>query len=310
MSDLTEATARLRAGELVAIPTETVYGLAADASNAAAVGKIFALKGRPPSRPLIVHLADAGAIDSWAQHIPDYARRWAEHFWPGPLALVLHRQPGVLDAVTGGQDTVALRVPDHPLTLELLACFGGGLAAPSANRYGRISPTTPAHVQDEFGAECPYLLDGGACRVGIESTIVSCLDEYPQILRPGRVTAAALRAIGNVDVVERVTDSPVVVPGQVHSHYAPLTPTELLAHGEPEKWPIPRSRVGFLGFHSPPFTTAAEKRLSLEPGTAATQLYSALRALDQAGVDRILIEAPPDGSEWYGVLDRLRRATA
>ena len=314
MSDVTPeiaaAVAALQAGELVAIPTETVYGLAADASNAVAVAKIFALKGRPPSRPLIVHLPSADALDHWAASIPDYARRWSAVFWPGPLAMVLPRQPRVLDAVTGGQDTVALRVPDHSLTRSLLEAFGGGLAAPSANRYGRISPTTAAHVRNEFGSESPLILDGGPCQVGIESTIVSCLDASPRILRPGAISAAALTQAAGVPVLSGAGETDVVVPGQVASHYAPATATQLLPHGKSGQWLSPGAAVGFLGFHPPSFAVVTQALLPLSPGEAAQQLYASLRQLDEAGVERILIEAPPSGPEWEGVWDRLRRACA
>ncbi|MEE4203962.1 MAG: L-threonylcarbamoyladenylate synthase [Halieaceae bacterium] len=308
--DIEKAIAALNAGELVAIPTETVYGLAADASSPTAVRKIFALKGRPPSRPLIVHLPYAEAIDRWASWVPDYARRWASVFWPGPLAMVLPRQSGVLNEVTGGQDTVALRVPDHPLTLALLEAFGGGLAAPSANRYGRISPTTAAHVRDEFGSEAPLILDGGPCRVGIESTIVSCLDDTPRILRPGSISAMALSQAAGVPVLSGAGDTHVVVPGQVASHYAPVTPTQLLPHGKTSIWAGSEVRAGFLGFHSPPFPVEAQQLLALQPEVAAQQLYAALRQLDDTALETILIEAPPSDPEWEGVWDRLRRACA
>jgi L-threonylcarbamoyladenylate synthase len=197
--DIERAVALLRAGELVAFPTETVYGLGADAANPAAVAKIFAAKGRPQDHPLIVHLDGAAQLDAWARDIPAYAFELAEAFWPGPLTLILKRQPGVPDAVTGGQDTVGLRVPGHPLALELLRAFGGGLAAPSANRFGRISPTTARHVREELGEAVAMVLDGGPCQVGIESTILDCTGGAPRILRPGMVGAPALgRVLGRM----------------------------------------------------------------------------------------------------------------
>ena len=177
-----QAVAVLRAGGLVALPTETVYGLAADAANPQAVARVFALKGRPATHPLIVHIAATAVLEQWAADVPAGARRLAEAFWPGPLTLILKRQPQVLDAVTGGQDSVGLRVPAHPLALAVLAEFDGGIAAPSANRYGRVSPTTADHVREEFGDAVDFILDGGPCRLGIESTIVSFLGEDPVLL--------------------------------------------------------------------------------------------------------------------------------
>ena len=181
----------LAAGELVAFPTETVYGLGADAANAEALARVFRLKGRPSDHPLIVHLARAALLGDWAADVPETAWRLAETFWPGPLTLILKRQPWVLDALTGAQDTIGLRVPAHPLALALLTRFGGGVAAPSANRFGHISPTTAAHVRAEFGDAVP-VLDGGACAVGLESTILDLSGEVPRVLRPGAVSKAAL----------------------------------------------------------------------------------------------------------------------
>jgi L-threonylcarbamoyladenylate synthase len=305
---LNEAVARLRRGELVVVPTETVYGLAADADNPAAVAKIFALKGRPPDRPLIVHIHDAGQLDRWAREVPDYARALAGAFWPGPLSLVLKRDRRVPDAVTGGQDTVALRVPAHPLTRALLARLGGGIAAPSANRYGRISPTTPAHVRDEFGADTPFLLDGGPASRGIESTIVACLEAQPLILRPGPVSADDLAAATGLAMrASQAPDSHLRTAGQDTSHYAPRTPALLV---ESAAWSGPAARIGYLGFTPPAIAVARDVRLPSEPDAAAQRLYAALRELDAAGLDVLLVQAPPPGPEWAGVRDRLRRATA
>ncbi|MEK7737911.1 MAG: L-threonylcarbamoyladenylate synthase, partial [Pseudomonadota bacterium] len=206
-AQIAHAVTLLRAGELVAFPTETVYGLGADAANPAAVAKIFAAKGRPADHPLIVHLPSAEALDAWAREVPESARKLAAAFWPGPLTLILKRQPQVPDAVTGGQDTVGLRVPDHPLALALLKAFDGGrfrgIAAPSANRYGRISPTSAAHVRAELGAAVPLVLDGGDCQVGIESTIVDLSRGTPRLLRPGAIGAADIAHVlgANLDKI-------------------------------------------------------------------------------------------------------------
>ncbi|MBP6626671.1 MAG: threonylcarbamoyl-AMP synthase, partial [Arenimonas sp.] len=192
---LDEALAALRRGEAIGLPTETVYGLAADASRPDAVRRIFALKGRPADHPLIVHIAGADQIERWARDVPEAARTLAAAFWPGPLTLILRKRDDVPEEVTGGQDTVGLRCPAHPLALALLQAFGGGLAAPSANRFGHVSPTTAAHVREEFGAEVPVVLDGGDCVVGIESTIVDLSGGTPRILRPGRITHAQIHAL-------------------------------------------------------------------------------------------------------------------
>lgn len=312
---LDEAVTRLRAGGLVVIPTETVYGLAADAENPAAVAAIFALKGRPSSRPLIVHIAAAVHLDRWARRVPDYARLLAEALWPGPLSLVLPRSGRVPDAVTGGQDTVALRVPSHPLTRMLLERFDGGLAAPSANPYGRISPTEAAHVHAGFGEATPLLIDGGPCSGGIESTIVSCVGPLPRVLRPGLITAAEIAAITGLDVlVEGEAPAAEHTPrtaGQDRVHYAPSTPAILLDRSELQAWrPEPGARVGFLGFGPVNVALALELRLPVDPAGAARELYAALHQLDEAGLDLLVIEAPPGSAGWSAVRDRLLRATA
>ena len=306
--------ALLRAGELVAFPTETVYGLGADASNPAAVAKIFAAKGRPADHPVIVHLPAAEQLDAWARVVPDAARQLAAAFWPGPLTLILKRRPRVPDAVTGGQDTVGLRVPNHPLALDLLRAFEGGLAAPSANRFGRISPTSAAHVRDELGTAVALVLDGGPCRVGIESTIVDCSRERPAILRPGMIGAAEIgRALGIDRLAEAAADRPRV-SGALESHYAPAAPLRLLAGGEIERelrLALRRGeRVAVLAFDAP---CLIDERLQWrmaapDSATYARELYAALRTLDGACADLILVEAPPQGAQWLAIADRLARA--
>ena len=192
--ELDAAVQALRSGDVVAFPTETVYGLGANAQHAAALQKIFALKGRPTSHPLIVHLDSARFLHRWARAVPAAAAKLAERFWPGPLTLVLPRADNVLDLVTGGQDTVAVRVPSHPMAQQLLTAFGGGIAAPSANRYGRVSPTRAEHVREEFGDAVPVVLDGGECKLGLESTIVVCVHGEVRLLRPGQITLTQLRS--------------------------------------------------------------------------------------------------------------------
>lgn len=310
---LAEAVDALRRGELVGMPTETVYGLAADASKADAVRRIFALKGRPADHPLIVHLGEAAQIDAWARDVPPAARTLAQRFWPGPLTLVLKRAPGVHDAVTGGQDTVGLRVPAHPIALALLKAFGGGLAAPSANRFGHVSPTTAQHVREEFGEALPVVLDGGPCQVGIESTIVDLSSGAPRVLRPGRIGLDQLEGALGLKLAAGATTASPRVSGSLASHYAPRTPAELVASEAlaARRAALARDgetvRVIALG-HLPADAEGLE--LPAQPAEYARHLYAALRAMDAEGADRILVQAPPEGEAWAAVRDRLVRATA
>ena len=315
-TDLDRAVALLRAGGVVAIPTETVYGLAADALNPEAVRRVFAIKGRPATHPVIVHIAGADQMGRWARDIPETARVLAERFWPGPLTLILPRLPEVPDTVTGGQDSVGLRVPAHPLTLELLRRGGFGLAAPSANKFGRVSPTTPAHVAEELDGEVDMILDGGPCPVGLESTIVSLLGPEPVVLRPGGVTLAALEAaLGHkIDLAAKAAE--VRAPGMLAAHYAPRTPL-CLVDGTglwPKAEALARSglRVAVLALGSER-ESHGDLVLSPMPAEAAAYarlLYARLRELDGLGLDIILAERVPDSAEWLAVADRLRRAAA
>ncbi len=225
-SEIARAAAILRAGGLVAFPTETVYGLGADASNASALRRMFAAKGRPSDHPVIVHLQAAEELTRWSREMPAIAQRLADRFWPGPLTLVLQRAAGVLDAVTGGQETVGLRVPAHPMARRLLQAFGGGIAAPSANRFGRVSPTTAQHVRDELGGAVDLILDGGACEVGIESTIVDLSTGAAILLRPGRISATAIEQVTGQPVLSATSASPRA-SGTLAAHYAPTIPLRL-----------------------------------------------------------------------------------
>jgi L-threonylcarbamoyladenylate synthase len=307
---LARAVEVLRRGGLVAFPTETVYGLGADASNEAAVERIYQVKGRPRSHPLIVHIGDAGELDRWARDVPQAARRLAERFWPGPLTLVLARAHAVHDRVTGGQDTIGLRVPGHALALALLRAFGGGIAAPSANKFGRISATTAEHVRGDLGAEVDFILDGGPCEVGIESTIVDLSRGRPVLLRPGRIGAADLGGVMGVAPQARDADAPRA-PGTLEVHYAPRRPMRLLGPEDLQRALAGADRPGVLAFGDPPpgwRSAGLWLRASGDPEGYARELYSNLRRLDESAGALILVERPPEAPAWDAIRDRLERA--
>ncbi|OFZ89183.1 MAG: threonylcarbamoyl-AMP synthase [Betaproteobacteria bacterium RBG_16_64_18] len=317
-AEIARAAAVLRSGGLVAFATETVYGLGADARNPDAVARIFAVKGRPQDHPVIVHIPGIEYLERWAREVPALARALARRFWPGPLTLILERAPGVPDAVTGGQGTVGLRVPSHPVAQALLRAFAGeegahrfdGVAAPSANRFGRISPTTAAHVRADLGDEVDVILDGGACEVGIESTIVDCSRGEPVLLRPGRITAADIARVSGVAPRAADREAPRS-PGALESHYAPRHPLRLVAA---EAWDKTlagiRSRRAVLSLREQPAGDASVLwiRMPTDPARYGHDLYAGLRALDGCDCELILAEAPPPGPEWDGIRDRLCRA--
>jgi L-threonylcarbamoyladenylate synthase len=320
------AAALLAAGGLVVFPTETVYGLGADADNEAAVRAIFAAKGRPADHPLIVHVAGSEAIDAWSRDAPEAARRLAQAFWPGPLTLVLPRSRRARDVVTGGQPSVGLRCPAHPWARALLAAFtevrgdaAAALAAPSANRFGRISPTTAAHVRADLGQKpdgrVDMILDGGSCPVGIESTIVDLSADAPRLLRPGAITRRQLEALLGVALPDAGGDAPRA-PGRLASHYAPRTPLELLPGARlPARINALRgTRLAVLAPAAALLDWPADVVLRLlAPADAhdyARRLYALLHQLDESGAARILVAAPPAGEPWEAVHDRLRRAAA
>ncbi len=313
--EIDQAVEALREGEVVAFPTETVYGLGADASNPDAVRKVFELKGRPATHPLIVHIEHPRALERWALDVPKSAEAFAEKFWPGPLTLVLRRAPAVDLAITGGQDTIAIRVPGHPVAQQLLRAFGGGIAAPSANRYGRISPTRAEHVRDEFGDDLRIVLDGGDCKVGLESTIVSCVDAVPRILRPGLVTLTQLRAV--VPETQAGPDAFAPrVPGSDKKHYAPATPLSIVTSKTLEE--VVRQltenheKVAVLACRPPRVANRFMTWINAgrRADVYARELYVNLRTLDKSGAREILVEEVPAGEQWDAVRDRLRRAAS
>jgi L-threonylcarbamoyladenylate synthase len=306
--EIERAATLLGAGKLVAFPTETVYGLGADASNESAIHRLYRVKRRPAEHPVIVHFASAEAALRWAREVPDAAQALAKRFWPGPLTLILKRSPLARDFVTGGQDNVGLRVPSHPVAHELLDAFGKGVAAPSANRFGHVSPTTAAHVREDLGKDVDLVLEGGPSDVGIESTIVDFSSGAPVLLRPGRISRAQLEEVLHSAVLKKGSDS-VRHSGGLERHYAPRTPARLVATHELDR-EIARlgDKVAVLAFSRPDERVDFWLRMPREPHPYAQRLYAALRELDTAGCDAILVESPPDTADWAAVLDRLRRA--
>lgn len=310
------AAQALRRGQVVAFPTETVYGLGADASNPDAVAAIFAIKGRPANHPVIVHLASVDLLAEWASHLSAAAQTLADAFMPGPLTLIVDRQDHVLDAVTGAQDSVGLRVPSHPVARALLEAFAGGVAAPSANRFGRISPTTAAHVRSEFAGDTrvAHILAGGNCQVGLESTIVDVRGDSVSLLRPGGVSVADLAQVLGYEPV-RTNNNVPRTSGSLERHYAPTTPTRLLARAELDAYlAAATTPIGVLSIHPKPTTTPHIWRtLPAEPTAYGQRLYATLRELDalgQAGeLAEIVLEPVPENPDWLAVQDRLTRAS-
>ena len=316
----------LRRGRLVAFPTETVYGLGADASNPDAVRRIFLAKGRPADHPLIVHIADADSLNDWALTVPEAARQLAARFWPGPLALILNKKPEVPDVVTGGQNTVGLRMPDHPVALRLLQAFGGGIAAPSANRFCRISPTQADHVQEELGDAVDLILDGGACQVGVESTIVDLSGNRPKLLRPGHITRLEIEAVLETELIVVTSQagqsqpSETRAPGMMAVHYAPLTVAVLCpAEHLPaiiQELNGRNKKIGLLVFGSDarigPIASKLSRiiRMPERADDYAKAIYASLRALDSLQLDMILVEQPPQTEQWRAINDRLCKATS
>jgi L-threonylcarbamoyladenylate synthase len=309
-NEIAKAAALIRAGKTVAFPTETVYGLGADAFNALAVARIFEIKGRPSFDPLIVHLADIAHLEGVASGVPLLAHKLAEKFWPGPLTLVLPKTAAVPDIVTSGLNTVGVRVPDHALARALIEAAGTPVAAPSANLFGRISPTTAQHVRDQLGASVDLILDGGPCRVGVESTIVSFAEARPLVLRLGGVTVEEIEAaIGRVDVFAGSSERPAA-PGNLPSHYAPRTPLTLVGADNPV---ADGEKIGYLAFQSAPKEKFGAVEVLSPRGDlreAAANLYGAMRRLDALGFDAILAETAPESGLGRAINDRLRRAAA
>ncbi|MCK5120652.1 MAG: threonylcarbamoyl-AMP synthase [Methylococcales bacterium] len=310
---IVKAVELLKQGRLVAFPTETVYGLGADASNPDAVKQIFAAKGRPENHPLIVHIGSIEQLKDWALTIPDAAMQLANRFWPGPLAIILNKRPEVPLAVTGGQNTVALRMPNNPVALSLLKSFGGGIAAPSANRFKHISPTSANDVLEELGDAVDLILDGGSCSVGVESTIIDLSCSQPRLLRPGHITITELEDVLQVDVSSSNT-SEIRSPGMMAVHYAPVTPARLCALQRLpdmlEKLSKMNKTVGLLVYKYQPAANHIHYiKMPEFEAEYAQSLYASLREMDRLKLDVILVEQPPQTEAWQAVNDRLGKAT-
>ncbi len=310
MSEIDQAAELLRRGGLVGFPTETVYGLGADARNSSAIKKIFAVKGRPSTNPLIVHVSGVAMAKLYSARWPHQARVLAQNFWPGPLTLVLPKTKEIVPEATAGLDTVALRMPDHPIAIELIRKFDGPIAAPSANRSTHVSPTTAEHVRREFGSDVELIIDGGPCRVGIESTVLDLTTTTPRILRPGDITREQIETfIGAIEMNTIVThsSSPAPSPGQHEIHYAPRTPAFRFERAQRDR--ISGDDVGMLIIGDT--TSPSERTISLanDPAAYAHDLYAALRQLDDLNLRAIYVQSPPETPEWAAVWDRLRRAT-
>jgi L-threonylcarbamoyladenylate synthase len=296
----------------VVFPTETVYGLGGNASDPAAVRKIFQIKGRPTDHPVIVHLDNPRYLHRWVSNMPAAAEKLAARFWPGPLTLILPKAEKVNDIVTGGQDSIGIRVPSHPIAQQLLTAFGGGIAAPSANRFGRLSPTKPEHVRDELGTAVQVILDGGESPIGLESTIVSCLDNEARLLRPGFITRSQLE-----QVVGKLAVGGVVprVSGDRRLHYAPSTPLAIVASDDLEKYAgefvARQEKVAVLAMRPPLETHRYMTWINAgkKPDAYAHNLYNHLRTLDSTGCARILVQELPADERWAAILDRLQRAS-
>jgi L-threonylcarbamoyladenylate synthase len=312
-----QAAKILAEGGLVAFPTETVYGLGADAANEIAVRKVFRAKERPLDHPLIVHISHINQLEDWAQDVPAVAFELAEAFWPGPLTLILKKRAHVIDVVTGSQQTVGIRIPKHPVARALLETFGRGVAAPSANKFTHLSPTTAAAVREELGGRVGMVLDGGACEVGLESTIIDLSQSEPAILRPGMLTAEAIAAKLNIVLLpKRQVQSDVRAPGMHHLHYAPTTSTKIIARAE-----MTELLSGLRMAELPVVVLVREQaglptiehvfwvKMPTDAVSYAHELYRVLRSLDAQHYKHIFVEAVPETSEWEAIRDRLTKAS-
>lgn len=316
-----DAVRVLKTGGTVAFPTETVYGLGADITNPTAIQKVYSIKKRPIDHPLIVHIADQSQLNFWAQNIPETAWQLASQFWPGPLTLILQRSEHVPKSVTGGQDTVGIRIPNHPVALALLNQLGPdkALVAPSANRFGRISPTTADHVLNELGQAPDMILDGGSCSVGLESTIVSFCNHCVTVLRPGGLSLSTLEKTLNSSVTLNDHNAAIRTPGSHVSHYAPYTPLNIYSTAQTQQYLYSQLAqdqclaILTWSISDKLLSNGNNKKLHIalspDPITYGQQLYATLHQLDHKGFDCIIVEAPPEDPAWLAISNRLQRAS-
>lgn len=305
-NQIKQACTALREGLIVAFPTETVYGLGADANNPEAIKKVFTIKGRPANHPVIVHIADPKMLTQWAQNIPTIAYKLAATFWPGPLTIILQKQPYVSSLITGGQDTIGLRIPNHEITLELIKKFGSAIVGPSANKYGMVSPTAAAHVARDLGRDVAVILDGDDCVVGIESTIIDLSVQQPTIRRLGEITKQQIEAAIQMPIA--IDTHKPGVPGTTLKHYAPNTPLILVDSKQLASIPENSAVLSFIPtpvrlHNSIHWIQAADSSKQY-----AHDLYANLRIMDDLGKAKIIIEMPPETTEWSAIIDRLRRS--
>jgi L-threonylcarbamoyladenylate synthase len=310
---LDQALTLLNAGQVIAIPTETVYGLAADASQINAVKKIFQIKGRPENHPLIVHIQDASQLEKWAVDIPEYVKKLTTAFWPGPLALILKKAKHVNDIVTGGQKTIALRAPNHPIAQSLLKALGGGLAAPSANTFGKISPSLASHVKKDLGPQLKMIIDGGPCSIGIESTIIACFPNHIELLRPGKITADEIHGITGI-LPTPASKTISQAPGTLDKHYAPRTPLSLFSQNNLN------SLLETIIQENKPTTILSFKmpkkmarnihwiRLPEDIDAFTHHFYALLHQADQLDTTQLYLEKVPNTPQWDAVRNRIERA--
>lgn len=311
-----QAVDLLRAGQLVAFPTETVYGLGADASNSQAVAKIFAAKNRPRNHPVIVHLGDISQLSHWIKAtITDDIEKLATNFWPGPMTLILPCADHVSTHVTGNQPSIGIRIPNHPVALQLLQAFGGGIAAPSANRFGHVSPTTADHVQSELQEKVAMILDGGPCSLGIESTIIDLTSASPQIVRPGMITITQIQTVLGRSIIDHSTNDLLRAPGKLIKHYSPQTPLSIIKSAELKALATNLANTGkniaviAISNFSFDDKNIHSVHLDHDPHLYAHHLYAVLRELDEQNYDALLLEEVPQHEDWLAIWDRLIKAS-
>lgn len=309
-AQLKEAVDFLKKGEIVAIPTETVYGLAADATNDEALRKIFTAKGRPSDHPLIVHIDSVDKVHQWAEFVSEDAKKLAKQFWPGPLTMIFRKRKTVSTFITGGLDTVAVRVPNHPVALEIIKKLGNGIAAPSANSHKKTSPTKSAHVLSTLDGKIAAVIDGGSCSIGIESTIIDMTKKIPVILRPGVITTSMIETVLNMKIDQPMSHNEKV-SGNMHIHYQPKKPLFILSKKEIDQQIQKEQHIAIIHQSTmPPHQNAEFYPMPTKKADYAKKIYEIMHHIDQTNVDKIWVETPPSSNEWADINDRLLKASS